>query len=80
MTKLSVHTKIYDLIQEHPQIKEIMQELGFENIVNPLMLKTVGKVMTIKKGSELKKIDMNLIYETFKKYNYELEDINERVH
>ncbi len=77
MIKISVNTKIHDLIKSYPDIKEIMQSLGFDNIVNPIMLNTVGKFMTIKTGSEMKKINMDLIIQKFSEYNYELEDINE---
>lgn len=54
-----------------------MNELGFSEITNPIMLNTVGKTMTINKGMLLRKIDNNLIYNTFKKYNFLLEDLNE---
>ena len=56
-----------------------MKSLGFDSIVNPIMLNTVGKVMTIKKGAQMKKIDLDEIIAKFKEYNFILEDNNERI-
>lgn len=54
-----------------------MQALGFKDITNPIMLKTVGKVMTLKKGAQMKGIDLDVIKKTFMQYNFQLEDIDE---
>ena len=71
---ININTKIYDLVKTYPEVKDIMKSLGFDNIVNPIMLKTVGKVMTLKLGSEMKKIDLSLIKQEFLKHNFQLED------
>lgn len=54
-----------------------MKDLGFKDITNPVMLNTVGKVMTIKKGAQMKGIDIDKIKETFKLHNFILEDTHE---
>ena len=74
MKVININTKIYDLVNLYPEIKDIMKSLGFDNIINPIMLKTVGKVMTLKTGSEMKKIDLNIIKQEFLKHNFQLED------
>lgn len=72
--RINVNTSVYQLVNEYPEIKDIMKDLGFDNIVNPVMLNTVGRVMTIKKGSSMKNISIHLIKETFLKHNFILED------
>lgn len=74
MIKININTKIHELIKQYPDIKDIMKNLGFDNIVNPVMLNTVGKIMTLKTGSEMKKIDIEIIKQEFLKHNYLLED------
>lgn len=74
MKIININTKIHDLIKEHPDVKAIMQKLGFDNVVNPIMLNTVGKVMTLKTGSEMTKIDLETIKQVFLQYDYLLED------
>lgn len=71
---ININTKIKDLVTEHPEIKAIMKSLGFDNIMNPAMLNTVGKVMTLKKGARIKNIDLNLVYHQFRQHNFILED------
>jgi hypothetical protein len=77
MHKININTPIYNLIKEYPEIKDIMISLGFKNITNPVMLNTAGKVMNLKSGSKLMKIDLKLIQEKFLEHNFILEDNNE---
>jgi hypothetical protein len=54
---------IYDLTKESSETIEVMKSLGFTDIVKPGMLQIAGKIMTLKKGCEFKKIN----YEEAKK-------------
>ncbi len=40
-------TPIYDLVKAHPDIKQIMADLGFVDIVKPGMLQSIGRIMTL---------------------------------
>jgi len=72
MISISREDSIYKLLSSYPDIKEVMIELGFTDIVKPGMLQSVGRIMNLQKGSNMKNLDMNLIKETFKKYGYEV--------
>lgn len=61
---------VYDLVKTHPEVKEIMVELGFRDIVKPGMLQSAGRIMTIEKGAKMKNIDWKLIEKTFKEHGY----------
>lgn len=52
---------VYELVQEHPELAQIMAELGFSSITNPAMLKTAGRVMTLPKGTAMKGKDLEEI-------------------
>lgn len=41
---------LYDLTTEHPEIIEVLFELGFMGVKNPVMRETHGKQMTVKTG------------------------------
>jgi formate-dependent phosphoribosylglycinamide formyltransferase (GAR transformylase) len=71
---ININTSIHDLVKSYPEIKDIMNNLGFDNIVNPVMLNTVGRIMTIKKGSEMKNISLDKIKEAFLENNFILEN------
>ncbi len=36
------------IIKEHPEVKELLIDLGFKPLSNPAMLNTVGKVPSLK--------------------------------
>ncbi|MFW5838825.1 MAG: DUF1858 domain-containing protein [Bacillota bacterium] len=50
---------IYALVKLFPKSADVMKNLGFLDIVRPGMLQTVGRVMTLKKGCKMKKINYN---------------------
>ena len=69
---ININDKLYDIIIKYPDVKEIMVELGFKDIIKPGMLQSMGKIMTIEKGAKAKNIDWNLVIKIFKEHGYEL--------
>lgn len=49
---LDIKKTVFELADEYPEIKEILKNLGFESITNPVMLKTAAKVMIIPKAAK----------------------------
>ena len=74
MKKISLDDTIFKIVTAYPEIKEILFGLGFEDIVKPMMLKTAGKIMTLRKGSSFKKIELNAIVEELKSHGFEIEE------
>lgn len=72
--KLDLTKPVHDLVKEFPEVKDIMVSLGFSEIGKTAMLQSVGRVMTIQKGSEIKDIPMEKIITSFKKAGFEIED------
>lgn len=58
MKIISLNDTIYDLVTDYPEIKDILLELGFTDIIKPGMIQTVGKFMNLRKGAVVKKIDL----------------------
>ncbi len=52
------------IIKEHPEVKELLIDLGFKPLSNPAMLNTVGKVTSLKAGSKLANIPLDKIKQT----------------
>lgn len=72
MEVININDKLHDIVIKYPDIKEIMVELGFKDILKPGMLQSVGKIMTIEKGVKVKRIDRDLVIASFKEHGYEL--------
>ena len=63
---------VSELVAEYPEIKAIMADLGFRDIVKPMALSTVGRIMTLQRGAALKGIDMAAIVAAFQEQGFEV--------
>ena len=69
---LDMKKSVYDLATEFPEVIDIMVTLGFRDISNPVALNTMGRVMTIPKGSKIKGIDMTSVIAMFEDKGFEI--------
>ena len=69
---LDMKKNVHDLATEYPEVIDIMIELGFKDISNPVALNTMGRVMTIPKGSQIKGIDLEAIVNLFEEKGFEV--------
>ena len=67
---ISLSSSIYALATAYPEIISIMKELGFHDIANPLMLQTMGKIMTIPKGARAKQVSLDHIIQTLENHGF----------
>lgn len=66
MKEADFSKNLFDLVSEHPEIKDIMSKLGFTAINKPGMLQTAGRYMTILKGAQMKKIPLEKSFNLLK--------------
>lgn len=62
---IDLSKSVYELCSTYPEVINIMKTLGFDNIIGKGMLNTVGRVMTIPKGAQMKEIPLKHIITTF---------------
>lgn len=74
---LDMKKNVHDLATEYPEVIDIMIELGFKDISNPVALNTMGRVMTIPKGSQIKGIDLEAIVTLFEEKGFEVINVPE---
>jgi len=67
---LNINKTVYELVTSYPELKGILFELGFKDIVKPVMLSTVGKIMTIKKGAAMRGVDLDQIITKLQQYDF----------
>ena len=72
MKKIDLGDSIFSLVATYPEIKDIMFDLGFKDIVKPSMLHTVGKYMSIKQGCKLKRLNLDNIIIVFENNGFEV--------
>ena len=71
---LDLDKSVASLVKEYPEVADIMADLGFTEIKNPAMLASVGRIMNLKKGSQMKKIPMEEIVRAFREKGFEIMD------
>ena len=71
---LDLDKSVASLVKEYPEVADIMVGLGFTEIKNPAMLASVGRIMNLKKGSQMKKIPMEEIVRAFREKGFEITD------
>jgi hypothetical protein len=77
MIHINKNTPICDIVSKHPDIKEIMVQIGFKDIVKPGMLQSVGRFMTLDKGAKAKHIEWEKIEQIFENHGYVIDKENE---
>lgn len=61
---------VYELVQEHPDLREILYDLGFREIARDAVLNSLGRTMTIPGGARLRNIPMSRILSALHQVGY----------
>lgn len=69
---LDLDKNVEALCTQFPELKEILADLGFKDIVKPLVLNTMGRIMTIPRGSAMKEIPMDRIIEVLEENGFQV--------
>lgn len=75
---IDINDSIQDLVMKCPEAAEVLKSLGFDQIVNPVMLKTMAKFMTLTKASKMKNIPMDIIIDAFREKGITITSINNK--
>ncbi len=76
MKTITLDQSIHRMVEQYPEIKDILFEIGFEDIIKPGMLQTAGRFMTLRKGASHKNIDIKTIISIFREKGFELKGEN----
>ena len=69
---LDLNKPVFELTEKYPDFIEIFAGLGFSDIKKPAMLNSMGRIITIRKGSEMKGIPLDKIKEVFREHGYDI--------
>lgn len=74
MKRINGNKPVYDLIEEHPELREVLVDLGFEPLANDMMLNTAGRMMHLNGGAKRIYLDREELEKGLNKAGYTLED------
>ena len=69
---IDVSIPVAEVIDKHPEVLEILVELGFKPLANPIRRNTVGRKVSLKQGSTLEGTPMEKIVLTLEANGYEV--------
>ena len=67
---LDLKKTVAELVEENPEVKQIMAQIGFKEITNPVALNVMGRIMTIPRGAAVKGIDLAKVIAAFEEHGY----------
>ncbi len=73
MKKIDINKTLYEILKTYPELEDILYELGFEGVKNPVMRNTHARVMTLKKGIEFLKIDKEKLKEKLNSIGFDID-------
>jgi predicted transcriptional regulator len=63
MKEIDLEKSVYELTEKYPELIEILKELGFLGVANPVVRKTLGKKTSIPQGCKLQGKELNDVIE-----------------
>ena len=76
---LNVSIPVAQVIDQHPEVLDLLVELGFKPLANPIMRNTVGRKVSLKQGSKLEGTPMEKIVRTLEANGYEVVGLDQWV-
>lgn len=74
MKQIDGKRTVYDIIQEYPELKPVLVEIGFKPLNDEKMLNTVGRMMPLNSGAKQIKLSHEELKERLRKEGFELQD------
>ena len=74
MKKIDLNKSIYELTEEFPELIEILKDMGFIGVINPLVRKTIGRKTTLPGGCKKQGKDLEEVFRKLKDEGFEILD------
>ncbi len=74
MKRINLNSTVYEITEQYPELIDILPELGFVGVKNPIARRTVGKLTTLTEGAKKLGIDLNKVIEKLREEGFELEN------
>lgn len=77
MNTIDVSIPVAQVIDHHPEILDLLVEMGFKPLSNPLMRNTIGRKVTIQQGAKMIGLAISDIKQTLEWNGYEVRGIED---
>ncbi len=69
---IDLKKNVYQLTETYPELIEVLKEMGFLGVANPLARKTLGKVTTIPQGCKKQGKDLNEVIKKLEELGFKV--------
>ncbi|MCL5985991.1 MAG: DUF1858 domain-containing protein [Actinobacteria bacterium] len=70
MKEINLDKSVYELTEQYPELIDILKELGFLGVINPIIRKTLGRKTTIPEGCKKQGKDLKEVIEKLKEKGF----------
>lgn len=70
LNTIYLEDSVFQTLSNHPELKDLLVEIGFKPLNQPQMVQTVGRITSLKKGSKIAKIPLETIIDTLEMNGY----------
>jgi len=64
---LTPQSRVGEILDKYPVTEKVFTDLGFTDLLNPVMRATVAKYATLEIAANRKKIDVNILIDSLEK-------------
>ncbi|MGT2911617.1 DUF1858 domain-containing protein [Streptococcus cameli] len=72
MNTIDLTIPVAQVVDQHPEVLDLLVELGFKPLANPIMRNTLGKKVSLQQGAKMQGIDIETIKKTLEWNGYEV--------
>ena len=74
MKKIFLEKSVYELTQAYPELINILKEMGFLGVANPVVRNTLGRKMTIPEGCKKQGIKLEDVLQKLMEHGFGAEE------
>ena len=75
MKEIDLNKSVYELTETYPELIEVLKELGFLGVVNPVVRKTIGRMTTIPQGCKKQGNVLNEVIKILEEKGFKVKEI-----
>ena len=72
MKVIDLDKSVYELTEQYPELIDLLKDLGFLGVKNPIARNTLGRVTTIPQGCKKMGIDLDDVKKILKEKGFEI--------
>jgi len=74
MTEIDLDASIYDLTEAHPELIDVLDNMGFFSVTRPAVRNALGRVTTLAEGCERQGNDLDQVIAVLKVHGFSIKE------